>query len=1486
MKQKAAQKILFMLLTVLVIVGIGQPTPFFSGIFGGGGYAVAAVFEDFEYEVTNGTEVTITRYTGNAADVEIPAKIEDLPVTTLGDYAFWNRTSLTHVTVPSSVVSIERFVFSGCTSLESVVILDGAISIGTAAFDNCSLLKNLVLPDSLASIGYAAFDGCGIESIDIPVGVSAIDSTAFRNSYELASFNVASENAYYLSIDGVLYGKDPFTLVCYPKAREGSFVVPDGVEVIGEFAFYSHDKLMSIVMPNTVKTIGDKAFNWCENLTSVVMQEGVISIGDDAFMGCPLESITLPDSIESIARCAFYDCINLKSVTLPANLESIEYYVFGYSGIESIYISASVSYIDGLKFDGCDSLMNIYVDSNNAHYSSVDGVLYSKDGLTLVAFPTGREGSFTIPDGVEVIENRAFIGANSLTQVIIPDNITKIEDYAFAWCDNLAVARFQHMSAPEAIIDPIWDYYEPFTGLSDDFTIVYPYYSSGYTSPQWKDYPATKAELEVTDFEYTYDDNFNVTITAYTGSASEVVIPKTIDDMRVTAIDGAFQLYEALEKVTIPYGVTSIGEDTFAYCGLLASITLPGSVTSIGPYAFNGCVSLESIDIPDSVTFIGRCAFYECTSLKSITLPESLTSIEYYAFGESGLESIYISKNVSIIDQYKFDWCFDLASIDVAEDNPYFTSVDGVLYSKDMLTLVSYPSAREGEFSIPYGVETICMDAFGTDSKLTRVVIPASVTMIEDWAFDNCTALVEAVFQHMDASDLSFGQYEAPFNYETSEFYITYPNNSNGFSTPTWMGYPAYPAEPEDIDFEYTIDENSHVTITAYIGSASEVVIPVTIEGMPVTTIGESAFSDNNSITSVIIQNGVSSIEDKAFESCGSLESITLPDSLTNIGLRAFSHSGLTSIVIPGSVAEISEKAFYYCESLTDVVIQDGVSIIGEDAFSDCILLENVTIPDSVTEIIRCAFYDCYILKSIDLPANLEGFTYCVFGFSGLESITIPASVSYFDEFKFDEYNSLMNIYVDSANENYQSIDGVLYSKDGSRLVIYPGGREGSFTIPDGVEVIEAYAFSSVSQLPQVIIPASVTFIEDCAFAWCGNLSEARFLHMSVSDTIFEQKEGYYDPFHTVSYAFRILYPIDAQGFDTPEWFGYLAYPVGEHAHDYTAVVTEPTCTEQGYTTYTCSCGDSYVDDYVEPLDHDWDDGVVTTPPTEDAEGVMTYTCRRCGDTYTEPIPKLTHEHDYTAVVTEPTCTEQGYTTYTCACGDSYVDDYVEPLGHDWDDGVVTTPPTEDAEGVMTYTCRRCGDTYTEPIPKLTHEHDYTAVVTPPTCTEQGYTTYTCSCGDSYVDDYVEALGHDWDDGVVTTPPTEDTEGVMTYTCRRCGDTYTEPIPKLGNPKLVVNGVELDVEIIDGVVQLAPTQEQMEAILNTPGNTVVIDLRGSGSTDVNLLVASAWFNNSDKTIEIITDAGSASVKTKTLWNNSGKMREITVRGNSIQFSNK
>jgi predicted small lipoprotein YifL len=236
---------------------------------------------------------------------------------------------------------------------------------------------------------------------------------------------------------------------------------------------------------------------------------------------------------------------------------------------------------------------------------------------------------------------------------------------------------------------------------------------------------------------------------------------------------------------------------------------------------------------------------------------------------------------------------------------------------------------------------------------------------------------------------------------------------------------------------------------------------------------------------------------------------------------------------------------------------------------------------------------------------------------------------------------------------------------------------------------------------------------------------------------------------------------------------------IAKLGHNYQSKVTNPTCTEKGYTTYTCkNCNDAYISDYVAAVGHKYSSKVTTTP-TCTRTGVKTYTCSVCSHSYNETLDKL--DHSYNSAVTKPTCTEDGYTTHTCTgCGKSYKDTVVKATGHSYGTPVTTTEPTCEKDGVKTSTCNNCSHKKNESITKL--GHNYKDTVTKPTCTTKGYTTHTCTrCNNSYKDAYTEETGHSYGKGVVTKPTCE-AEGYTTYTCTHCSYSYkTDKVKATGH---------------------------------------------------------------------------------------------------------
>ena len=524
---------------------------------------------------------------------------------------------------------------------------------------------------------------------------------------------------------------------------------------------------------------------------------------------------------------------------------------------------------------------------------------------------------------------------------------------------------------------------------------------------------------------------------------------------------------------------------------------------------------------------------------------------------------------------------------------------------------------------------------------------------------------------------------------------------------------------------------------------------------------------------------------------------------------------------------------------IQSVFMANGVTSIGNFAFNECTSLTSMTIPDSVTCIGNCAFRECSSLASVTIPDSVTSIgVYAFCACTSLKSVTIPDSVTSIGNYAFSYCTSLTGIWVDEGNSHYFSdASGVLFNKDKTVLAQCPGAFSGSYAIPDGVTSINDAAFVNCESLTSVTIPDGVTNIGYEVFAGCTSLANmvlpngvtrigAEAFDWCTSMKSITIPDGVtsigYDAFSNCKSLTNVYFTgteeawngITIDGGNDALKNAKIHCNYVSHTHNYKDVVTAPTCTEKGYTTHTCACGDSYVDAYVDALGHAWDNGKVTKEPTETETGVKTFTCTRCGETRTETMPVIPHVHSYKDVVTAPTCTEKGYTTHTCACGDSYVDTYVDALGHAWDNGKVTKEPTETETGVKTFTCTRCGETKTETIPKLTHEHSYKAVVTAPTCTSKGYTTHTCACGDSYVDTYVDALGHAWDNGKVTKEPTETETGVKTFTCTRCGETKTEVIPATGSVNVTEMFTDVSHSWADDGIQYCVTHQLMSGIGN------------------------------------------------------------------------
>lgn len=594
----------------------------------------------------------------------------------------------------------------------------------------------------------------------------------------------------------------------------------------------------------------------------------VIAISPDACCYKHISEVTIPPSVRYIERSAFQGCSALTSVTIP-------------SGV--IGISANA-------FRFCRGLISIQVSEDNAVYSSLDGVLFSKDGTKLLIYPEGKNGPYDIPLAVKDIGDDAFYACSGLTSVTIPSSVTSIGRNAFYGCSELGngvvivdncVLTVNGTCPPNVVLpDGIRLIAgEAFSSCGDLASMMIPESVTGIGGGAFLDCSGLTNVVLSSSLTNIEAGMFN----GCSGLTS-VMIPKG-----VTNIGGwAFANCSGLTHLSLPEGLRSVGSCAFQDCSGLTNIAIPHSVVSIGISAFSGCSGLgegvvivdgcaltvnggcpaevtfpegtrlisdymfhdfdelSAVTLPSSVVNLGNGAFAGCSSLTKVTFAEGLTSIGDRAFMDCRhLPSIAIPSSVKDIGNYAFSTCTALASVTISE-----------------------------------GVESLGECAFESCDSLTRVHLPSSLRSLGKGAFVICYNLIDVVFENgvTNIGDLAF-----------------------------WWCH-----------------ELKSVTIPA-----------------SVTEIGDMAFEECFELTDLTIPEGVERIGELAFFACDRLKTVTIPASVTEIGDCAFGESlRLRNLIFLGNAPSVSRESPSDDESIvasvyTDAPEWDGCEDIVATVYAD-----------------------------------------------------------------------------------------------------------------------------------------------------------------------------------------------------------------------------------------------------------------------------------------------------------------------------------------------------------------------------------------------------------------------------------------------------------------------------------------------------------------------------------------------------------------------
>jgi hypothetical protein len=433
-------------------------------------------------------------------------------VSNIGHYAFSGCTHLTNISISSSVANVPYMAFVGCANLSNIVIPNSVTNIDGNAFQLCTSLRSMIIPAGIISIQYEAFFYCtNLTKVYFKGDAPKVSTPIFDGDNNLTVYYYPSTTGWTNTYGGrptvpldILYSVDNGAVTITGYTGTNSFLpIPNTISnmpvvAIEDFAFSNLTSLTSVIIPDCVSNIGTGAFFHCYNLTSAVLPSELTSIKYWTFQNClNLQSITVSEGVTNIGVMAFMGCVSLTNAIIPDScLEIQDWAFFWCDSLTDIFIPGSVSSIGTAVFADNDHLLTIVVSPSNQFYSSTNDMLFNKSQTTLIQCPSGKIIDIVIPDSVVNIGDYAFASCPNLTSLIIPNRVTNLGRYvfyndaglenivipygvgyigdgAFAWCSNLTNILFKSNPPVNGSLIFDWD---------DSLTVYYYPWTSGWTA--------------------------------------------------------------------------------------------------------------------------------------------------------------------------------------------------------------------------------------------------------------------------------------------------------------------------------------------------------------------------------------------------------------------------------------------------------------------------------------------------------------------------------------------------------------------------------------------------------------------------------------------------------------------------------------------------------------------------------------------------------------------------------------------------------------------------------------------------------------------------------------------------------------------------------------------------------------------------------------------------------------------------------------------